>query len=311
MKQGGSQDTNKTADQGKGQNTDRDMSREINQDTNKTADQNAKQQVPPWKKWLPYMILLGYLLGFLYYTGEVSTQRRQKEAAEREAAERQEAERKAAMEKAAAERETILCIYEGCTVDRTAYINKFCPEHTCVRCEDRMPLEVWGVKMPGSEFCELHKCRLVGCVEEIYYKYRYCYDHAQTLNDTFYAPSDCESGNKCCAIAYCFNDVAEDSNFCPEHICRKCQKGVEPGEEYCGEHIRWAADRSKYLSGKDGKWLEDHSSRELDQPRRSHYKSDDYEFDPEDYDSPEDFADDAWGHDFEDWDDAYDAWEDY
>lgn len=33
--------------------------------------------------------------------------------------------------------------------------------------------------------------------------------------------------------------------------------------------------------------------------------------DPEDYDDPEEYADDAWGDDFEDWDEAYDYWEDY
>ena len=33
--------------------------------------------------------------------------------------------------------------------------------------------------------------------------------------------------------------------------------------------------------------------------------------DPADYDDPEEYADDAWGEDFEDWDDAYDYWEDY
>lgn len=33
--------------------------------------------------------------------------------------------------------------------------------------------------------------------------------------------------------------------------------------------------------------------------------------DPEDYDDPEEYADDAWGEDFDDWDEAYDYWEDY
>ena len=33
--------------------------------------------------------------------------------------------------------------------------------------------------------------------------------------------------------------------------------------------------------------------------------------DPEDYDDPEEYADDAWGDDFDDWDEAYDYWEDY
>ena len=33
--------------------------------------------------------------------------------------------------------------------------------------------------------------------------------------------------------------------------------------------------------------------------------------DPGDYDDPEEYADDAWGDDFDDWDEAYDYWEDY
>ena len=33
--------------------------------------------------------------------------------------------------------------------------------------------------------------------------------------------------------------------------------------------------------------------------------------DLEDYDDPEEFADDAWRDDFDDWDEAYDYWEDY
>lgn len=36
-----------------------------------------------------------------------------------------------------------------------------------------------------------------------------------------------------------------------------------------------------------------------------------YFFDPDDYDSPDDFADDAWGYSFDSWDDAYDFWEDW
>lgn len=40
-------------------------------------------------------------------------------------------------------------------------------------------------------------------------------------------------------------------------------------------------------------------------------KSKPYYTDPDDYDCPEDFADDAWGLDFDDWDDAYDYWENY
>ena len=33
--------------------------------------------------------------------------------------------------------------------------------------------------------------------------------------------------------------------------------------------------------------------------------------DPDDYDDPEEYADDAWGDDFDDWDDAYEFWENW
>jgi len=44
-------------------------------------------------------------------------------------------------------------------------------------------------------------------------------------------------------------------------------------------------------------------------PGKHKYDNDGYDFDPDDYDDPDEYADDAWGNDFEDWDDAYDAWE--
>lgn len=34
-------------------------------------------------------------------------------------------------------------------------------------------------------------------------------------------------------------------------------------------------------------------------------------YDPDDYDDPDEYADDAWDEDFDDYDDAYDFWEDY
>ena len=45
----------------------------------------------------------------------------------------------------------------------------------------------------------------------------------------------------------------------------------------------------------------------------SSYKKDerDLDFDPIDYDDPDEYADDAWEIDFDDYDDAYDYWEDY
>lgn len=63
-------------------------------------------------------------------------------------------------------------------------------------------------------------------------------------------------------------------------------------------------------------WLAEHAS---DNANTSNHKyiyipptvQKPYYTDPDDYDNPDDFADDAWGLDFDDWDDAYDYWENY
>ncbi|SFL28909.1 hypothetical protein SAMN05216390_11726 [Lachnospiraceae bacterium KH1T2] len=47
-----------------------------------------------------------------------------------------------------------------------------------------------------------------------------------------------------------------------------------------------------------------------DQEEWSSDKADSLMNDPDDYDTPEDYADDAWGDDFDDWDEAYEYWED-
>ncbi|WP_289460613.1 hypothetical protein [Lactobacillus intestinalis] len=47
------------------------------------------------------------------------------------------------------------------------------------------------------------------------------------------------------------------------------------------------------------------------QQKPSSSKSKMYTYDPSEYDDPEEYADDAYGVDFDDWDEAYDAWFDY
>ncbi|MCR4648863.1 MAG: hypothetical protein K5776_07270 [Lachnospiraceae bacterium] len=49
--------------------------------------------------------------------------------------------------------------------------------------------------------------------------------------------------------------------------------------------------------------------KESSSSSKKNYK--DLEFDPDDYDNPDEYADDAWEVDFDDYDDAYDYWEDY
>ena len=115
-----------------------------------------------------------------------------------------------------------------------------------------------------------------------------------------------------------------------------CEKGIFGREEFylyiiCGDNlyrfpfdyqydyylngeyvdIKQYYDRMEYI--KSGKYREESSSGKNNKSGSSYSNSNkNYKItDPDDYDSPEDFADDAWGMDFDDWDEAYDYWEDW
>ena len=115
------------------------------------------------------------------------------------------------------------------------------------------------------------------------------------------------------------HDIYVDKTYCHESYCH--EKSMH-GYDHCYKHRN-----NDYKYREDQKELE----RELKKIRGSSYKSSsskssNYSYssskkssstkkepfhDPADYDDPEDYADDAWGVDFDDWDDAYDYWEDY
>ena len=106
-----------------------------------------------------------------------------------------------------------------------------------------------------------------------------------------------------------------------ECVEQNCHKQKVKGEIYCSYHLSQAtrafkqheqelADRNKKVN-EARKNVKSYSNSSVTSTRKNKSYSKDYKMnDPMDYDSPEDYADDAWGVDFEDWDDAYDYWED-
>ncbi|MCR5847654.1 MAG: hypothetical protein K6G75_05995 [Lachnospiraceae bacterium] len=125
---------------------------------------------------------------------------------------------------------------------------------------------------------------------------------------------------------------------------RGCYKRAVDGKIYCSEHLEnlfytlYGSDNSdsssyssyrdsyqpktsgnnSYSSGNNSSSNNNYSKKESNTSSYSHKTYDDYReyerdlsFDPDDYDDPDEYADDAWDEDFDDYDEAYDFWEDY
>ncbi len=111
----------------------------------------------------------------------------------------------------------------------------------------------------------------------------------------------------CFPISYLlgtWNKVTYEENhkICIEAGCNRERTGRE---YYCSAHLynhTSSKSSSSYSSKKN--------TKKTTKSTYTYNTSYSYDFDPDDYDSPEDFADDAWG-DFGDWDDAYDYWDNY
>lgn len=107
-------------------------------------------------------------------------------------------------------------------------------------------------------------------------------------------------------VACGIEDMKEDArkrelakNAC---IVSGCDYTRLSGKNYCSKH-------SEYYSRKKSSGSSTTNSNSSSS-KHSYSTSYSYDFDPDDYDSAEDYADDAWG-DFDDWDSAYEFWENY
>ncbi len=78
----------------------------------------------------------------------------------------------------------------------------------------------------------------------------------------------------------------------------------------CNEDVFWTSAGKPKFGADDSeiikKWRENRKSVNGNVQNSSDSKG---HYDVDDYDSPEDFADDAWGDEFDDWDEAYEYWE--
>lgn len=101
--------------------------------------------------------------------------------------------------------------------------------------------------------------------------------------------------------------------------CYSCyQKAQERVEEKEKQKENATVDSKKPVSSSDtgtgsssGKTTSSSSSGKTTSSSSSKKEYNSLNFDPEDYDDPDEYADDAWDEDFDSYDEAYEYWEDY
>ena len=129
-----------------------------------------------------------------------------------------------------------------------------------------------------------------------------------------------------CECPYCRSDCSCSSKLeyydpCGSVIMNKCScsdcseaKHIDARMQAEEESRRNASSSSSYYSGSRSYYSGSGSSYS-GSGSSSYYSgsgsgSSSLMNDPDDYDNPDDYADDAFGEDFDDWDDAYEYWED-
>ena len=154
----------------------------------------------------------------------------------------------------------------------------------------------------SGKYCRMHKCGKEGCL------------NARGDNGTIYCDTHAaiyakERGYKVCSEYGCYRVASDTGRFCTTHTCIKsgCYSKRTYDSEYCSTHK--PATKSTTTKKTYTNKANTSKSNSYKSSSKKTYTHKDY--DPDDYDSPEDYADDAWGNDFDDWDDAYDYWENW
>ena len=107
-----------------------------------------------------------------------------------------------------------------------------------------------------------------------------------------------EYDSSLCTICHQNKKIA-NADYC--YSCyQKAQQRVEEKEK---QKEGTSQNPKTTLSGSSGKTTSSSSSTKVE------YNS--LNYDPEDYDDPDEYADDAWDEDFDSYDEAYEYWEDY
>ncbi len=126
----------------------------------------------------------------------------------------------------------------------------------------------------------------------------YCDKHA-----AMYAK---EQGYRVCGTFGCYARAGK-GGYCSGHTCKYygCDNGTRVRNIYCTKHSASSSSKTTYKKTYTFKKTNSTYKKSSSSVKMHYY------CDPDDYDDPDEYADDAWGMDFDSYDDAYDYWEDW
>jgi len=153
-------------------------------------------------------------------------------------------------------------------------------------------------------------CHYNGCGADMKY-----YNNGTVFCDRHAAMYAKEQGYKVCGMPGCY-DKAKSNGYCSGHTCRNysCNNKTWARGGYCSVHYKSSSSsRTAYKKTYSYSSKKSTSSykRSTSYKKSSSSAKRHYYCDPDDYDDPDEYADDAWGMDFDSYDEAYDYWENW
>lgn len=119
-----------------------------------------------------------------------------------------------------------------------------------------------------------------------------------------------------CAYPECFEKPVKGSSYCEEHKCKNCALSRNSGYgDLCYDCFKNTKSSHKtglsFYGTAEVEYLKKETHHNKNKTNNIPHTTNKKYHDPIDYDTPEEFADDAYGSDFDDWDDAYEYWDNY
>lgn len=121
----------------------------------------------------------------------------------------------------------------------------------------------------------------------------------------------CNQNKKIANADYCYSCYQKAQQRVEEKEKQKENATVDPKKPANSSDTATGSSGKTTSSSSSGKTTSSSSSGKTTTSSSSKKEYNSLNFDPEDYDDPDEYADDAWDEDFDSYDEAYEYWEDY
>ncbi len=123
--------------------------------------------------------------------------------------------------------------------------------------------------------------------------------------------SICHKNKRIANASYCYECYQKAEKRVEEKEKQKENATVDPKKPASSSDTGTGSSGKTTSSSTSGKTTSSSSSGKTNSSSSSKKEYNSLNYDPEDYDDPDEYADDAWDEDFDSYDEAYEYWEDY